>query len=42
MVGRVRLAVDCGLGPCGFMVYDDATNAVELAHMVSRFPYVES
>ncbi len=35
-------AIDCGLGSCGFVVYDDTTNAVELAHMVSRFLYVES
>ncbi len=35
-------AIGCGLGSCGFIVYDDTTNAVELAHMVSRFLYVES
>ncbi len=35
-------AIGCGLGSCGFVVYDDTTSAVELAHMVSRFLYVES
>jgi NADH-quinone oxidoreductase subunit F len=35
-------AVGSGLGSAGFVVYDDTTNAVELAQVVSRFLYVES
>ena len=31
-----------GLGSCGFVVYDDTTDAVELAQVLSRFLYVES
>ncbi len=31
-----------GIGSCGFMIYDDTTSAVELAHLVSRFLAVES
>jgi NADH-quinone oxidoreductase subunit F len=35
-------AVGSGMGSCGFIVYDDRTSMVELAHAVSRFLYVES
>ena len=31
-----------GLGSCGFVVYDDTTDVVELAQVLSRFLYVES
>lgn len=31
-----------GIGSCGFMIYDDSTSAVELAHLCSRFLSVES
>jgi NADH-quinone oxidoreductase subunit F len=31
-----------GIGSCGFMIYDDTTSAVEIAHICSRFLYVES
>lgn len=34
--------IGSGLGSCGFVVYDDTTDAVELAHVLSRFLYVES
>lgn len=35
-------AAGSGIGSCGFMVYDDSTSAVEIAHMCSRFLSVES
>lgn len=35
-------AVGSGLGSCGFVVYDDTTDMVEVASAVSRFLYVES
>jgi NADH-quinone oxidoreductase subunit F len=35
-------AVGSGMGSLGFIVYDDRTSMVELAHAVSRFLYVES
>jgi NADH:ubiquinone oxidoreductase subunit F (NADH-binding) len=35
-------AIGSGLGSAGFVVYDDTTSALELAHVVSRFLYVES
>jgi NADH-quinone oxidoreductase subunit F len=31
-----------GIGSCGFMIYDERTSAVELAHLCSRFLAVES
>ncbi len=31
-----------GIGSCGFMIYDERTSAVELAHLCSRFLSVES
>lgn len=35
-------AIGSGLGSCGFMVFDDRTDPVELAAAVSRFLWVES
>jgi NADH:ubiquinone oxidoreductase subunit F (NADH-binding) len=35
-------SVGSGLGSCGFMVFDDRTDPVELARAVSRFLWVES
>lgn len=35
-------AAGSGMGACGYIVYDDATSAVSIAQMVSRFLYVES
>jgi NADH-quinone oxidoreductase subunit F len=35
-------AIGSGLGACGFIVYDDLTDMVAVARMVSRFLYVES
>ncbi len=35
-------AAGSGLGSCGFVVYDDTTDMVEVARAVSRFLYVES
>lgn len=35
-------AVGSGLGACGFIVYDDTTDMVAVAQMMSRFLYVES
>jgi NADH-quinone oxidoreductase subunit F len=35
-------AVGSGLGACGFIVYDDTTDMVSVARMVSRFLSVES
>ena len=35
-------SVGSGMGSCGFIVYDDRTDPVELAAAVSRFLWVES
>jgi NADH:ubiquinone oxidoreductase subunit F (NADH-binding) len=35
-------AVGTGLGAAGFVVYDDTTDMVRVAHAISRFLYVES
>lgn len=35
-------AIGSGLGACGFIVYDDSTDMVAVARMVSRFLFVES
>jgi NADH-quinone oxidoreductase subunit F len=35
-------AIGSGLGACGFIVYDDTTDMVAVARMVSRFLFVES
>jgi NADH:ubiquinone oxidoreductase subunit F (NADH-binding) len=35
-------AIGSGLGACGFIVYDDRTDILAVAQMVSRFLYVES
>ena len=35
-------AAGSGLGSCGFVVYDDTADMVEVARVVSRFLYVES
>ncbi|MEY2433952.1 MAG: NADH-quinone oxidoreductase subunit [Acidimicrobiaceae bacterium] len=35
-------AIGSGLGSAGFVVYDDTTSMVEVAHIVSQFLYVES
>lgn len=34
--------IGTGLGAGGFMVFDDTTSMLEVAHMISRFLYVES
>jgi NADH:ubiquinone oxidoreductase subunit F (NADH-binding) len=36
------VAAGGGLGSCGFVVYDDSRNMVDVAHQVSRFLHVES
>lgn len=39
---EAMVKIGSGLGACGFIVYDDTADMVEVARMVSRFLYVES